>query len=105
MFVAVANDPRAEEDIERRMKQIEMGEVDNRPDLLGLSREARQTLELQTEVALLHRVHHPGWPLPVTPETAGERIQKRREQAQVDDLFGTIFKANPSLFGVTAGKR
>jgi hypothetical protein len=82
------------------MRRIASGEDDApRPDLLGYSREARQLHQVQTELALLHRVHQPAWPLPAEPETVGERVQKRKEQAQVEDLMADIFKANPSVLG------
>ena len=38
-------------------------------------------------------------PIPPAPETIAERIKAEVDEAEVSDLFTTLYKANPTLFG------
>ena len=71
-----------------------------RPDMFGYTRLVRQVQSLETAVTLMHRsvARNPTIPLPQGPETAYERWLRRREDAELDALFGDIFNANPKAF-------
>lgn len=86
-------------EFEEQFAKIQDGEVP-RPEMFGYSRLVRQVHSLEVAVTHMHQTvaRNPNIPVPKGPETAYERWLRRREDDELDALFGDIFKANPGAF-------